>query len=92
VSLDELAPGELADARTPADSLAVARALAQVEAVGQAQLGAAEWARLLDYALGRTDLDELVQLTGLSRDAVKSRLSRSRRRLLEACSELPAGG
>jgi len=90
VSLDELAPGELADERTPVDSLAVARALAQVEAVGPAQLGAAEWARLLDYALGRTDLDELVQLTGLSRDAVKSRLSRSRRRLLEACPELAA--
>jgi RNA polymerase sigma-70 factor (ECF subfamily) len=88
VPLDDVAPYELVDERTPEAELEIGRALAQVEAEGRAQLGPPEWARLVDYSLERTDLDELMAETGLSRDALKSRISRARRRIFEACTEL----
>jgi RNA polymerase sigma factor (sigma-70 family) len=88
VDLDALAPDDLVDPRTPADALDEARALRQVESRGREQLGEAEWTRLVDYAFERTGLDELELETGLSRDALKSRISRTRRRLYAACPEL----
>jgi RNA polymerase sigma-70 factor (ECF subfamily) len=88
VHVDEIVPGDLVDPRTPADALDEARALRQVASLGREQLGDAEWERLVDYSFERTDLDELELETGLSRDALKSRISRTRRRLYAACPEL----
>lgn len=88
VSLDDAPPGELVEPRTPFDAVRDERALRQVDAQARDQLGDQEWARLLDYAFERTDLDALEYETGLSRDALKSRISRTRRRLFEACPEL----
>jgi RNA polymerase sigma-70 factor, ECF subfamily len=87
ISLDELDDGALADDRSPLDELDAARALARVDAAGLRHLGASEWTQLVDYALERTDLDDLVRKTGLTRSALKSRLSRARRRLHDACGE-----
>ena len=88
VALDDLAAGDLVDPRTPADALDEARALRQVESRGLEQLGEAEWVRFVDYAFERTGLDDLELATGLSRDALKSRISRTRQRLYDACPEL----
>jgi hypothetical protein len=70
---------------------AAARAVARQTGAGGAAIGQAEWDRLVAYALELTDLDELEQQTGLTRVALKSRLSRSRRRLQQAFPEIRAG-
>ncbi len=88
VPLDEVAASELLDPRTPADILHAGRSLARVVEQGIAQLGPAEWNRLLEYSLEYTTLDELVRETGVSREAWKSRISRARGRLLEACPDV----
>jgi RNA polymerase sigma-70 factor (ECF subfamily) len=88
VALEDAPPSALRDERTPADRLFATRALAQVRRAAQAELDPAQWEQLLAYSLERTDLDRLVAETGLSRDALKSRISRARRRLLNACAEL----
>jgi RNA polymerase sigma-70 factor, ECF subfamily len=88
VALHDIEPRELVDPRTPLEALHGDRMLRQVEARGREQLGEAGWAALLDYAFDLTDLDALERETGLSRDALKSRISRRRRRLFEACPEL----
>jgi len=88
IPLEEAAPWELADERTPAEQLWLRRALHQVDSAAQSELDSTEWAQLLDYSLERTDRELLAARTGVSREALKSRISRSRRRLLDACSEL----
>ena len=87
IPLDEVPAWELVDERTPAHWLEVARAFAQVEAQGRAQLGAHDWGRLVDYSIEDTDLEALTRETGLTREALKSRISRARRRIYEACPE-----
>jgi RNA polymerase sigma-70 factor, ECF subfamily len=88
VALHEVAPGELVERRTPLEALHEERMLRQVEERGREHLGDEGFAALLDYAFELTDLDDLERETGLSRDALKSRISRTRRRLFEACPEL----
>jgi RNA polymerase sigma factor (sigma-70 family) len=91
VPIDDASPLELSDeGQTPEASLDAGRAFARVAGAGGAALGQAEWDRLVAYALELTDLDELEQETGLSRVALKSRLSRSRRRLQQAFPEIEA--
>jgi RNA polymerase sigma-70 factor, ECF subfamily len=88
ISLDEAEPSALSCGHTPEDSLEAGRAFARLSAEGSAALGAADWERLVAYALELTDLDELEEETGLSRVALKSRLSRSRRRLQQVFPEM----
>ena len=90
VSLDDVPDRELVDERTPVYWLELSRALSQVEAEGRAQLGADDWTLLVDYSTRDTDLDALIGESGLSRQALKSRISRARRRLYDACPELPS--
>ena len=84
VPLDEVDPDLLIDPRTPADEVEDGATLARVERTGRSVLGERDWERLVDYALERTDLGTLEMETGLSRDAIKSRISRQRRELREA--------
>jgi RNA polymerase sigma-70 factor (ECF subfamily) len=88
IPLDEAPSTELCFEYTPEDAVEAGRRLARVSTAGGEALGEDEWRRLLAYALELTDLDELEQETGLSRVALKSRLSRSRRRLQEAFPEI----
>jgi RNA polymerase sigma-70 factor (ECF subfamily) len=87
VPLDEVAPSDLLDPRTPAEPFEEERSLARIDAAGRAELGADEWRRLVRYALEDADLDALERESGASRAALKSRLSRSRRQLLLAWSD-----
>ena len=91
ISIDEAAPSELICGSTPEDALETGWALARVSAEGSAAVGEADWERLVAYALELTDLDELEEETGLSRVALKSRLSRSRRRLQQVFPEISPG-
>jgi len=91
ISLDDVAPEELVDPRTPSDAVELGRALERLDAEARRQLGPETWECLVDYALERTDLDALEAATGFSREALKSRLSRARRRLQQACPELAPG-
>jgi RNA polymerase sigma-70 factor (ECF subfamily) len=86
VPLDEVA-SELVERRTAFDVVQAERALRDTEARGRDAVGDAQWDELVDYTLERTDLDALARATGLSRDALKSRLSRARRRVSEACPD-----
>lgn len=88
IAIDEAEPLELSCRLSAEDALDTGRALARVTAGGSGALGEVEWHRLVAYALEQTDLDELEQQTGLSRVALKSRLSRSRRRLQQAFPEI----
>ncbi|HVH05106.1 MAG TPA: sigma-70 family RNA polymerase sigma factor [Myxococcota bacterium] len=88
VPLDEVAASELVERRTAFDALAAERALRDAETRGRDAVGDAQWDELVDYSLERTDLDALETATGLSRDALKSRISRARRRVSEACPDL----
>jgi RNA polymerase sigma-70 factor, ECF subfamily len=88
VPFEEAGPKELALEATPEDSVGVGRALARVTEGGSAAIGETDWNRLVSYALELTDLDQLAEETGLSRVALKSRLSRSRRRLQEHFPEI----
>jgi RNA polymerase sigma-70 factor (ECF subfamily) len=90
VALDEVAAAELVDRRTAFDALHGERALRDAEVRGRDAVGDAQWDELVDYALERIDLDDLERATGLSRDALKSRISRARRRVVEACPDLEA--
>jgi RNA polymerase sigma-70 factor, ECF subfamily len=78
IPLDEVDPDLLLDPRTPADALEEGERLSLVERTGRELLGAHDWDRLVDYALERTDLGALEAETGLSRVALKSRISRHR--------------
>ena len=86
VPLDDVDPDALLDPRTPADELEEQRALERVECAGRSLLGERDWERLVEYSLDRTDLGALEAETGLSRVALKSRISRQRRELRDAAS------
>jgi RNA polymerase sigma factor (sigma-70 family) len=87
ISLEEADPGELREERGPADELDARLSLERLAEEGPARLGAEAWAHLVEYALEVTDLEALERETGVSRAALKSRIARARRRLLEACPD-----
>jgi hypothetical protein len=84
VPLDEVAPWELVDPRTPADSVLAGDALARLEREARSELGPGEWGILLAYALERGRADAPQKGPALSAVALRSRVARARRRLLGA--------